>query len=75
MYRAVCEWRDLTNGHLYNAGEEYPFDGKEVSEARLMALLNGANLANKPLIERVDKLPDEEAKPRKIVRKPRKTTI
>ena len=65
MYRAVERFRDLTDGHLYVAGEQFPHDGRDVPEERIEALQTGRNQAGKRLIERVDINIPPETKPRR----------
>lgn len=50
-YISIARWRDLTDGHLYREGEEFPFDGREIPEKRLEALTGSGNGAGYPLIE------------------------
>lgn len=59
MYISVCTWRDLTDGHLYHAGEQFPCDGREISAERIQSLIDGRNQAGLRLIEAVE-VPDEE---------------
>lgn len=59
MYISVCTWRDLTDGHLYHAGEQFPCDGREISAERIQSLVSGRNQAGLRLIEAVG-VPDEE---------------
>ena len=54
MYKAVRDWRDLEDGHLYQAGDRFPHDGREVSEQRISALRTGQNLASLVMIEEVE---------------------
>ena len=53
-YISLAAWRDLTDGHLYREGEPFPFDGREVSGARLDELMNGRNRAGLRLIGAVE---------------------
>ncbi len=64
MYISLATWRDLTDGHLYREGDQFPFDGREVSGERLDELMNGRNRAGLRLIradESMDK-PEEDRK-------------
>lgn len=70
MYRASCVWRDLTDGHLYQPGDAFPFDGRQIAQQRIERLLTGKNRANKPLIEQAGEIPIPAAKPRKRALKP-----
>lgn len=73
MYRAVMMFRDLEDGHLYQQGEQYPHDGREVAPERIEALVTGQNKANMRLIEADGEMPQPEQKPRKWAGRPRKT--
>ena len=57
MYKSKAEWRDLTDGHLYLAGEPFPWDGREVPEARLAALSCPQNKAGFAVIELIEEAP------------------
>ena len=82
--RYICtrDWRDLTDKHLYHAGEPFPCDGREVPAERLRDLESGSNRAGLQMIQGIaeEAAPQEaheaepqaaEAKP-KAPRKPRK---
>ena len=75
-YKSITQWRDLEDNHLYRNGEEYPHDGREVSEARIATLMSPQNKAGFAVIEAVEvpevKEPVEEAKPPKKPVKTRK---
>ena len=77
MYKAICEWRDLTDGHAYSVGDVFPYDGRKIEETRLTELLGDQNKAHKSLIERVegsdDKIHEQEEKQRKRAVKTPKT--
>ena len=74
MYKVIDRFRDLTDGHLYEASDVFPHDGREIPAERLNALLTGKNLAGKPLITAiVDPQAEQEEAPRKPVRNRRKT--
>ena len=62
MYKVIEKFRDLTDGHLYESGDAFPFDGREIPAARLDTLVNGQNLANKRLIAPVEEIPTEAPK-------------
>ena len=77
LYKALCRFRDLEDRHLYNAGDEFPHDGRGISPARIAALSTNANKAGFALIEAVP-VKDEEThadqpKPRQRGRKPKQT--
>ena len=54
MLKALVTWRDLTDGHLYNAGDPFPWDGREIPEERVNALKSPQNKAGFALIKAVD---------------------
>ena len=53
MYRVLTTFRDLEDGHLYQTGDPFPHDGREVRPERVESLINGRNQANLRLIEAV----------------------
>ena len=61
MYVSLCEWRDLQDGHLYQAGEPFPHDGRRIAAERIEMLINGKNRASKPLVKEVKETADAEA--------------
>jgi hypothetical protein len=68
-YKAVCDWRDLTDGHLYKAGDQFPFDSRPIPAERIADLMSDQNKARKRLVEAVQEspnsLPIQEPKGRK----------
>lgn len=60
---SACTWRDLSDRHLYHKGDLFPFDGREVPEERLTALMSVQNMAGLALIraEEVQDGPEEGA--------------
>ena len=54
MYKSITQWRDLTDGHLYNAGDPYPWDGRTVPNERIEQLSTPQNRAGFALIEAVE---------------------
>ncbi len=80
MYKALRQWRDLEDDHIYYAGDAYPHDGREIAPARLVALSTGANKAHMRLIEAVKEKGEETTaqasetpqEPRKRGRKPKR---
>jgi hypothetical protein len=55
MYRVIKFFRDLQdNNHAYHVGDEFPHDGMEVSDYRLLELSTEANRRHEPLIEWVE---------------------
>jgi hypothetical protein len=73
MYRARITFRDLQDGHLYQSGDPFPHDGREIKPERIESLLNGQNAANMALIEEVDIYTTEDDKAVKKPVKRRKT--
>ena len=61
MWRVIADFSDLKdNGHVYHAGDVYPYKG-EASPERLRELSGRGNKIGKPLIEEYQ----EMRKPRK----------
>ncbi len=55
MYKVIKYFTDLQdNDHAYNVGDEFPHDGMEVTEKRLLELSTSANRRGMPLIEQVN---------------------
>lgn len=69
MYRALIRFRDLTDGHLYEAGEAFPHDGRDVPPERIDVLLSGKNAASQPLIVKVEEEVKQIPQARKTARK------
>ena len=76
-YKALCRFRDLEDGHLYDAGDEFPHDGRGIDPARIAELSGSLNKAGKALIFAASTAMEEthssEEKPRQKGRRPRKT--
>lgn len=77
-YESITRWRDLEDGHLYNPGDAYPYNGKEVSESRINELISTQNKAGfaviKAVEEKAEEIPVQAKKtPRKAVRSRKKT--
>lgn len=53
MYKALIQFRDLEDMHLYNPGDVFPHDNREVPQERINALVSGQNRANRALIVEV----------------------
>lgn len=61
MYRVIKHFTDLQDGgHPYNVGDQYPRDGKEVSEARIAELSGSKNRQKTPLIKFFEDEPQPE---------------
>lgn len=73
MFTSVAEWRDLTDGHLYHAGDPYPWDGRTISDERIKQLSTAQNKAGFTLIKAVEdkkvQTAEEEADPAEIAEK------
>ena len=77
MYKVICQFRDLSDGHLYNVGDVFPHDGRGIDHSRIAELSGTANKARIRLIEAVpDKADAQEAEqakqPEKAPRRQRK---
>lgn len=64
MYISITLWRDLTDGHLYREGDHFPFDGREIPEARLKGLESGRNRAGLRLIQALDEEAEQTDAPK-----------
>lgn len=73
MYVSLCEWRDLQDGHLYQAGEPFPHDGRQIPAERIATLINGKNRASKPLVKEVKEAPMADAEAPQKPKRTRKT--
>lgn len=71
MYKVIKAFYDLQDGedtksgkvfYSYNAGDMFPREGKEVSEARIAELSGKNNAQGEPLIEAVKKAAKAESK-------------
>lgn len=53
MQKYICtrDWRDLTDKHLYHAGDPFPCDGREIPAERLEQLESGRNQAGLQMIQ------------------------
>ena len=47
---SLWTWVDLTDGHEYRGGDEFPFDGREIPDERWDELASEDNLAGFPVI-------------------------
>ena len=79
MYESIARWRDLEDGYLYNVGDKFPHDGREISPARIAELSGTQNKAGFALIRRCaiqnEEKPVQEAEePKKPIRGRKKTT-
>lgn len=55
MYKVIAKFRDLQDpeGRVYDVGDVYPVEGREVPEERLAELAGSRNKAGYPLIKKV----------------------
>lgn len=60
MYISIATWRDLEDGHLYNPGDKFPFDGREIPDDRISALSGTQNKAGFALIQAVESMNEEK---------------
>ncbi len=58
MYRVITTFRDLEDGHLYQAGDPFPHDGREIRKERLESLISGKNQAGLKLVEQISTEPE-----------------
>lgn len=69
MFTSLRQWRDLTDGHLYNPGDVFPHDGRQIAPERIAALVSGSNKANTALIvQSVEKPAEEQKAPEKAAK-------
>lgn len=58
MYKVINFFRDLKDhNHAYHVGDLFPYNGKAVSEERLLELSTDANRRHVPLIAKVEDEP------------------
>ena len=79
MYESIARWRDLEDGYLYNDGDKFPHDGREVSAERIAELSGTQNKAGFALIcpcatPNRETSVEEPAEPKKPTRGRKKTT-
>ena len=56
-YVSITEWRDLESGHLYHAGDPFPYDKQDIPEERIAALCSSQNKAGFALIQAAINMP------------------
>lgn len=76
---SIARWVDLEDGHLYNPGDPFPYDERDISDERITELAGTQNKAGFALIQVVEtpneEKPVEKAEtPKKVVRSRKKTT-
>ena len=62
QYISTATWRDLSDQHLYAAGDMFPHDGREIAEDRLAYLAGTQNKAGFAVIKAVDTPVEENPK-------------
>lgn len=72
MYRVIEKFRDLTDGHLYEAGDVFPHDGRKIAQDRLAALETNRNGVGRPMIVKAEEPAAEQTVTAPAPRKPRK---
>lgn len=73
MYRVITTFRDLEDGHLYQIGDPFPHDGREIRKERLESLLSAQNRISKPVIELAGEVVRVEQKTAQKAPRKRKT--
>ncbi len=67
MYKVIKLFADLQdNNYVYNPGDTFPREGKEVTEERLAELASDKNKQKQPLIELIEETTE---KPKKATKK------
>lgn len=54
MIVSLHKWRDLEDKHLYEAGDVFPHDGREISAERIAELTTAQNKAGFALIQQIE---------------------
>ena len=47
---SLSRWIDIEDGHLYDQGDKFPHDGREISEDRIRQLSTSDNKIGIPVI-------------------------
>ena len=55
MKKSISRWIDLTDNHLYNPGDAFPHDGRDIPEERIRELESSENKTGNPVIAEDDK--------------------
>lgn len=62
MYKVIVRFKDLQdNNHVYNAGDNFPRNGVNVSKKRIKELSSDKNRRGIPLIEEVKNHDDDRS--------------
>lgn len=70
-YKSLAKWRDLTDKHLYQPGDTFPFDGREIPAERIAELMDSGNRAGIAVISlSEDGMTESPSKPEEPPRKP-----
>lgn len=69
MLTVIETFRDLEDGHLYHAGDVFPYDGRVVPRMRIDLLKSPKNLACKALLVETEDIPTKTEKPRQRAKK------
>jgi len=65
MFRVVGKqkyFRDLTDNHVYEIGDKFPFDDREIEEKRIKELLNPKNKLGYAVIEFISQPNEKKVK-------------
>lgn len=63
MYKVVCRFADMQDGnHIYEVGDIFPWDGKDVADDRIEELASKNNKIGVPLIKAVKTAQKSEGK-------------
>lgn len=54
MFKVIERFRDLQDDHIYEIGDKYPWDKRQVSKKRIKELSTDANALGKVFIEKVE---------------------
>ena len=69
-YVSVSYWRDLQDGHIYDVGNVFPHDGREIPENRIAELMSPQNKAGFAVIKAANE--PNEGKPVVKAEEPKK---
>lgn len=60
QYKVIEKFKDLSDDHIYEVGDIFPYDGRRVSKKRIEELSTDKNKREIALIEKVEKEVVEE---------------
>ena len=76
---SIRAWRDLEDGHLYQKGDAFPHDGRDISKERIAELSGTQNKAGFALImalpDTVEENPIQKAEQPKKASRGRKKAV